>query len=128
MWNRIKKFISGSGLTPIGELALTIREAIKGKEVDPNEALRMINELNKAEAQHRSIFVAGARPFILWVCGVTLAYHYVLQPFIIYLMVVNGYSGELPPTLELGELWPLISGLLGIAGMRSYDKMKKTSG
>ena len=35
-------------------------------------------DVNKAEAQHRSIFVAGWRPFIGWVCGVALAYHFIL--------------------------------------------------
>ena len=41
-------------------------------------------EINKAEASHRNIFVAGWRPFVGWTCGVALAWHFVLAPFIIF--------------------------------------------
>ena len=56
----------GDGL---GGFATDIREAIKGKEIDPNKALELVklqNEINKVEAQHRSVFVSGWRPFIGW--------------------------------------------------------------
>ena len=53
-------------------------------------------EINKAEASHRSIFVAGWRPFIGWTCGVALAYTYVLQPILVFGLAQAGYLIELP--------------------------------
>ncbi len=121
MWNLIKKLIGGSGSSPIGELALTIREAIKGKEVDPNEALRMINELNKAEAEHRSIFVAGWRPFIGWVCGVAFAAHYIVIP------IIATYTVYEIPDFDTNSLFTVLMGMLGLGGLRTYEKLKDKS-
>ncbi len=52
-----------------GNLAWDIREAIKGKELDPNQLLEIQTKINELEAQHRTVFVARWRPFIGWVCG-----------------------------------------------------------
>ena len=114
------KLFGGGGSSAIGSLATQIREAIKGKEVDPNDALKMIQELNKAEAQHRSIFVAGWRPFIGWIGGLILMFNYIVAPILVWTL-----PHTTPPTLDLDALWPVITGMLGIAGMRSYDKMKQ---
>ena len=119
MWNIIKSILGGSDKSPFRELTSSIRELIKGKEVDPKQALELVHELNKAEAQHRSIFVAGWRPFIGWVGGVILAFNYIVAPIIIWVL-----PETTPPVLDLDALWPVITGMLGIAGMRSYDKMK----
>jgi len=69
--------------SPIGGLALEIREAIKGKELDPNELLSIQTRINEIEAQHRTVFVAGWRPFIGWVCGFALAYNFVIRDLFI---------------------------------------------
>ncbi len=119
MWKIIKTLIGGSGGSPIGDLALSIRQAIKGREIDPMEATRLIQELNKAEAQHRSIFVAGWRPMIGWVGALILLFNYIIAPILVWVM-----PETTPPTLDLDALWPVITGMLGIAGMRSYDKAK----
>ena len=74
---------SDSGRSPIGSLALDIREAIKGKEMDPQRLIELQAEINKVEAQSRSVFVAGWRPFIGWVCGVAFAFHYIVMPLLI---------------------------------------------
>lgn len=110
----------------LGDLFLKIREAIKGKEADPDTLIGYIHEVNKAEAQHRSIFVAGWRPAIGWVGAMTMAYHYIIQPLLIWVLTLNGID-EHPPTLDLDQLYPIITGMLGIAGMRSFDKMKGKS-
>ena len=52
----------------ISGLGLEIRELLKGKEIDPQKLIELQGEINKIEAQHRTIFVAGWRPFIGWVC------------------------------------------------------------
>ncbi len=69
----------GTGTKGIGDLAKDIREAFKGKELDPNKQLETAERLvelqtkiNEVEAGHRTMFVAGWRPFIGWVIGVAL--------------------------------------------------------
>lgn len=81
-------------------------------------------EVNKAQAQHSSMFVAGARPYIMWVCGFALTYAYVLYPILKFLTVI---FMDLPPELpaiEMGELMPLLTGMLGFGAMRSWEKSK----
>jgi len=75
-------------------------------------------ELNKVEAQHRSTFVAGARPFILWVCGTALAFTFVINPILIWLTRQPG------PQLQTDVLMELIVALLGLAGYRTVEKIK----
>jgi hypothetical protein len=87
-------------------------------------------EVNKAEAANRSLFVAGWRPFIGWVCGFALAYTYVIMPIGMW---VVGFFGEKYVTMLLnapkldGNLWELMFAMLGMAGLRSFDKFKGLS-
>lgn len=76
-------------------------------------------EINRVEANHKSIFVAGWRPFIGWVCGVALLYKFLLAPML-------GLVLDEVPTVEMTELWPLLMGMLGLGAMRSYDKVRRT--
>jgi len=109
--------------TEAGNLLWEIREAIKGKEIDPNELIKYQQQINEIQAHHRSIFVAGARPFILWVCGFALAWNFVLHPFVNYFAVQSGYQ-SIPPLLDMSELYPIIMALLGLGGFRTYEKLK----
>ena len=120
MWNIIKSLLGGGNKSPFRELTSSVRELIKGKEVDPNRAIELIHELNKAEAKHRSIFVAGWRPAIGWVGALILFFNYLVAPILIWV-----FPDTNPPTLDLDALWPVITGMLGIAGMRSYDKKQQ---
>ncbi len=81
-------------------------------------------EVNKAEAQHRSIFVAGWRPFVGWVCGVALAYHFVLNPIILF--SVGVFRVEIPelPSFDMETLTTVLLGMLGLGGLRSFEKFK----
>tara|TARA_R100001163_G_C5025462_1_gene167136 strand:+ start:503 stop:910 length:408 start_codon:yes stop_codon:yes gene_type:complete len=83
-------------------------------------------EINKAEASHKSIFVAGWRPFIGWTCGVALAYSYVLQPILVFILAQSGYLVDLPK-VELGEMMPVLMGMLGLGGLRTFEKFKGVS-
>jgi hypothetical protein len=80
-------------------------------------------EVNKAEALHRTVFVAGWRPFIGWTCGLALSYHFILQPIIVFTMSVNGLAYDLPE-FDMGSLMTIVLGLLGLGGMRSFEKLK----
>ena len=83
-------------------------------------------EINKAEAQSRNIFVAGWRPFIGWTCGFAMAYNYVLQPILIFVLAQFDYLVQLPG-LDLSEMMPVLMGMLGLGGMRSFEKFKGIS-
>lgn len=83
-------------------------------------------EVNKVEAGHASIFVAGWRPFIGWTGGAGLAYSFVLSPFIEFAARIFGYTQPMPE-LDTGQLMTLVLAMLGVGAMRSYDKGKGTA-
>ena len=83
-------------------------------------------DINKQEAAHRSIFVAGWRPFIGWTCGLALAYNYVIQPIAVFALAQTGYLIDLP-TLSMSEIMPVLMGMLGLGGLRTFEKFKKVS-
>src|SRR5262245_52708729 len=78
-------------------------------------------EVNKAEAANPRLFVSGARPFIMWVCGSALAFQYVVSPIGLWIGNIAGHPLPVPPTLD-EHLWELMVGMLGMAGWRSWDK------
>jgi hypothetical protein len=93
-------------------------------EKHAHEAAMAQTDINKAEAQHRSIFVAGWRPFIGWTCGVALAYHFVVAPLILF---GAGWAGaEIPdlPQFDMESLMTVLLGMLGLGGMRTFEKAK----
>ncbi len=80
--------------------------------------------INQKEAEHGSIFVAGWRPFIGWVCGTALAYNFIVQPLLLYAAWVIPEGAVLAdaPQLETGELMTVLLGMLGLGGLRTYEK------
>ena len=81
-------------------------------------------EINKIEAQHRSIFVAGWRPFIGWVCGLALAYNFIARDLLVYAITVIDKTVPAPPALQLEHLMTVLVGLLGLGGLRTVEKLK----
>jgi hypothetical protein len=105
------------------------RMALEDKKIDASIQMGQI-EVNIQEAQHKSIFVSGWRPAVGW-CGVAaMAYQFILYPILIWgwaLLQANGYvpvTLTAPPMLETDALWVILTGILGIGGMRSFDKTK----
>ena len=80
-------------------------------------------QLNKQEAAHKNIFVAGWRPFVGWICGVALAYHFILSPIIETILIVSGLKIDLP-SFEFSQLSSILMGMLGLGGLRTYEKIK----
>jgi hypothetical protein len=107
----------------ISGLGLEIRELLKGKEIDPQKLIELQGEINKIEAQHRTIFVAGWRPFIGWVCGVALAYNFVLRDLLIWFIGPE----QVPPALQMEHLMTVLIGMLGLGGMRTFEKFNNKS-
>jgi len=84
-------------------------------------------EVNKQEAQHRSIFVAGWRPFVGWVCGIALAYHFILAPIILFSVSITGIQIPELPSFNMETLTTVLLGMLGLGGLRSFEKYKGVS-
>jgi hypothetical protein len=80
--------------------------------------------VNQAEAQHRSTFVAGWRPFIGWVCGIALAYHFVLSPIIVFGIAISGVTVPELPSFDMNSLMTVLMGMLGLGGLRTYEKSR----
>ena len=84
-------------------------------------------EINRIEAAHRSIFVAGWRPFIGWVCGVSLAYNFVLRDMIAWVIVNTGSAASMPPDIAMDQLITILLAMLGLGAFRTTEKIKGVS-
>jgi hypothetical protein len=79
-------------------------------------------EVNKAEAASGSVFKGGWRPFIGWVCGSAFAYHFVLQPVIVFVVLAVGVDLPPLPEFDMTSLMTVLMGMLGLGGLRTYEK------
>jgi hypothetical protein len=79
-------------------------------------------EISKVQAQHRSAFVAGARPFLMWVCGFGFLMAFLLNPVLQWLYPENG-----APVLPLEVMMELTLAMLGLSGLRTVEKLKGVS-
>ncbi len=117
----------------VGELAKDIREAIKGKELDPNKQLEAATKLaelqaaiNQVEVSHRTVFVAGWRPFVGWVCGLAFMYATIIEPVSRFVATMHGYAGDFPE-IDTTITMQVLLGMLGMAAYRTYEKQKGTT-
>jgi hypothetical protein len=140
--NLLGAFVSGgvgSLLSGIGDLAKGIRSAVTGKLPPEEEAKFQMQlmelefasqkaqtEINLAEAQHPSVFVAGWRPAIGWVCALGLAYQFLVNPTLVWAVAVFGSTVQ-PPALATEGLMTLVMSLLGLGGMRTYEKVREVN-
>jgi len=81
-------------------------------------------EVNKMEAQSRHWFVASWRPFIGWTCGIALMWHFVLSQFILFFATMFGYTLPALPEFDMGSLMTVLMGMLGLGGLRTFEKYK----
>ena len=79
-------------------------------------------EINAREAAHPSVWVAGWRPFFGWAGGAGFVYATILQPLLAWVAAIQGLPA--PPSLNLDLLWVVITGMLGIGGLRTFEKAK----
>ena len=81
-------------------------------------------EINKMEAQHRSVFIAAWRPFLGWGLSFAMIWHFVLVPMITFGFA---YAGVVPPDLpafDMESLMTVLLGMLGLGGLRTFEKAK----
>ena len=147
-------------LGDVGDLFKDIREAITGKGIDDPVKKAEISlkieqlqqalaqgqiQVNKIEASNPNWFVAGGRPFIIWICGIVLAFAFIPKAIVltimwtlqVYAMIKGENSGHIQhlmqtlpafPDLGMGDIITLVGSLLGLGGLRTYEKIKGVNG
>ena len=122
---------AGSNLikTIVDKVAPDANIEVQGKitaaltEMQNEYALRLSQiDVNKTEAASSSVFVSGWRPFIGWTCGAGLAYVSIIEPLARFIaVVIFAYTGTFP-VISTEITLQVLLGMLGLAGMRSFDK------
>lgn len=112
--------------------AFEAQQAIQDFE---QKAMQMIADQNKAqaainveEAKSSNLFISGARPFIMWVCGGAFAWVYLVQPFVVFALAVFGHPVANLPTIDFSAMAPILTGMLGLSSLRTYEKYTGTQG
>lgn len=80
--------------------------------------------INTEEAKSASLFVAGWRPFIGWVCGGSFAWAALVRPLLEWTLALCGVDVPPLPTLAADLVTPILGAMLGLGGMRSFEKYK----
>ena len=102
---------------------------LEGKRIDQATDLAQM-EVNKTEAQNQNLFVSGWRPAVGWVGAAAMAYQFLFYPLLVWAWVwlqaeqIVPKEVSPPPVLDTEALWVILSGMLGIAGMRSFEKTR----
>lgn len=122
----------------VGSLAKDIRTAITGKvPLDPTKlaelemkaleleqmSMNAQTEINKIEAASPSLFVAGWRPFIGWICGLGLFYHFIGYSLVMWVVFIAKLNIT-PPVLDTEGLLSIVLSLLGLGAYRTFEKVK----
>lgn len=81
-------------------------------------------EINKAEAQSRNIFIAGWRPFVGWSCGLALFWHFLGLPVTLFITGWFGVEHPPLPEFDMESLMTVLLGMLGLGGLRTFEKFK----
>jgi hypothetical protein len=119
-----------------GDLITTDKERLAAQLEAAKIEARLVQgqlEINKVEAANSNVFVSGWRPGIGWVGVAAMAYQFLLYPLLVWAWSVFQAIGWVPmtltppPMLDTDALWVILSGMLGIAGMRTVEKVKKVA-
>lgn len=103
---------------------LQLQQTAEFKELDTMVAMAQTQtNTNQAEAANTSLFVSGWRPFIGWICGSCLAWNYMGIPVITSLFAIFGHPVTVPMA-DLSEMMPVLIGMLGLGGMRTFEKIQ----
>jgi hypothetical protein len=95
-------------------------------ERQAHELAKYQNETNKAEAAHKSLFVAGWRPAVGWICALGMFSNYMLIPVANFVLALTD-SAVIVPNLDTSEMMPVLIGMLGLGTLRTYEKYKCVS-
>jgi hypothetical protein len=81
------------------------------------------SDVNAVEAANSNVFVSGWRPALGWVCGAGMSWVFVIQPLATWICAAVGHPVNLPD-LNSGNLMELVLGMLGLGGLRTFEKVK----
>jgi len=126
--------ILGDIIQVVGSVIDDLHDSGEEKRADALERLKLVQEqlmgqqaANTVEAGHGSVFVAGWRPFVGWVCGGALAYAAVLEPVLRFVARVGfGYGGEFP-VIDTALTLQILLGMLGLGAFRSWEKKESVA-
>ena len=128
----IKKRKKMSKLNVVAGIIDKVADKIDDFTLDKAEKAQLIQEINKAQLEVNKVeagqtgLLVRWRPFLGWVLSIAFAYHFVLQPFLIFLLAMFGKQIQLP-MFDMGTLTTVLMGMLGLGGLRTYEKVKKTA-
>jgi len=119
-----------TGIGSVADLANTVINKIWPDKTEAEKqqlaaAIMVIQgqlDINKEEAKSPSTFVSGARPFIMWVCGMGCAWNWVGLPVGKFALALLGVSISISPA-DLSEMMPLLLGMLGLGSLRTVEKL-----
>jgi hypothetical protein len=117
--------------------ALNPQSLIQLKQIEANLQVAQIQAdsaaatgqlaVNKVEAGNASIWVSGGRPAVIWVCAASFAWTFLFQPIVACVVAIMGLHVTLP-VLDNSAMMPVLTGLLGLGGMRTFEKLKGVNG
>jgi hypothetical protein len=107
-----------------GERARLAHEIATLAERQAHEIALAQIEVNKEESKSDNLFKSGWRPFIGWTCGVAFAYHFVGQPVVMFVLAYLGLPVPYLPEFDMVSLMTVLGGLLGLGGLRTFEKYK----
>ena len=128
----IKKRKKMSKLNVVAGIIDKVADKIDDFTLDKAEKAQLIQEINKAQLEVNKVeagqtgLLVRWRPFLGWVLSIAFSYHFVLQPFLIFLLAMFGKQIQLP-MFDMGTLTTVLMGMLGLGGLRTYEKVKKTA-
>lgn len=131
----------GDGLKMIDKLIEPVSDIIGKFVADKDLKVRLDHELQtlfhqanlaqieilKEDAKSTNWFQNSWRPFVGWTCGVAMAYHFILQPLLHTVLTASGVQVDLPD-FEFSQLSTILMAMLGMSGLRSYEKTKNVHG
>lgn len=129
VWAIIKDVLAGLGIDPEAKAKAhqqafdMLANGTFEQRTEQALALAQI-KVNEADATGASPMQRNARPFIMWVCGVALAFDTIAKPVIAYGAAIAGHPLPPMPNLSSDQLYGLIFGLLGLGGYRTYEKVR----
>lgn len=132
MWTFLQPMI-GPIVKGVLDLIPNVNDRAKAKEDLEKQLMSAVesasaqqNKINAIEAKHKSVFVAGWRPAVGWVCVLGLVWAYFVHPMVSW-YASFAYPGVAMPELNTEGLYTLLMGLLGMGGLRTFEKMKGVS-
>ena len=105
------------------KLAMMVQTGDLAKLAAETDLVKAQIGVNNTEASASRLFVSGWRPFIGWICGSALAYKFVCAPILTALLAFYGHPVPLP-VLDFSEMMTVLLGMLGLGGMRTFEKLK----